>query len=252
MIEAAPFRLVHRHILLCDRRQADTRLPPQYGDVAEVGGRLIAGARMPTKDGEAWGFRHYTEGEVATAAPLIVPEDLGQLIDEKIAQGAHGFWSLGPPDRAELDRFCDLWPDVSSLLGLKRDVEPVRLFDPGECRYPRVIERNVSIGSDQWRHWIDAHSRGDWGLFGDHVADLKVTPELQWTAWLEPQNVRNSIAVLRREGGVKSRYLLPDSINGRLPEFPTWKQVRRIVSVESVFAKGGHNRTLATVEQMGF
>ena len=223
----------------------------QRGDVVQVGDRHVAGVMQEGKSGVVnWGYRLFVPGEKSDKTPFIRVEDPDYLIDEKINQGRYGFHKLGPPDKTELARFAEAWPAVSAAIGLTPDAELPRLFDPGEVKFPREIVPRVSISPDRWRSFIDADSRGDWGLYG-RVVECEVTHAAVWTAFLEPQHVRNSLNLQRRSGGVKSRYLLPDAENGRLPPFPEWKNVRRVVDVLTAFGPGNRNRTIATVEEMG-
>lgn len=142
-----------------------------------------------------------------------------------------------------MDRFLEAWPVVGGILGLARDAGPARRFDPGTIHYPKVIEKLFSLGPDRWRFWTDAHASGNFGLHGDFVDGLSITPHLRWTMWEQPIAVANTFAIMQREGGAQSRFLLDDD---RFPKPQYLPRPQRYVDVVTSLSPRG-NRTLARV-----
>jgi hypothetical protein len=114
----------------------------------------------------------------------------------------HGFHRLPPQaPPGEINRFCEAWPEVSALLGV-RPAGPVQhLFASGPICYPKVLNTATA------RKVFDLHISGD---FGSYFYDPthKLTDEQVWLSGHKdtPIDIRNACAIQSRQGVVTSNH----------------------------------------------
>jgi hypothetical protein len=261
---APQFAIIERGVVLSDRRKAK-RDPQRYskpvvGDVARLSdGRLIARFVRAGSDGTPlWQYIPYDPEVDVSTVYLPAPTDWGERLRSKTEQIRGGHHTLLERNEVlEVQRFRREFPSIAALPGLSGQLEAVvpyqssRLFEPGSVLYPIATE-GVSFNTEWWRHWVELHASGDWGVHGHHV-DKRYTDEDLWTRDEMAQNVQNSIACGTRSGACLSRWILGEEAQVRwlkpqlsyseLGERPT-----RCVDIITAFLRGGA-RTLCTIEQ---
>jgi hypothetical protein len=215
--------IMHRDVILSNRRDKEPLSSVQRGDVALVDGRLIARAMCWTSAGPMAAYRFWDENENVARTPRLAALDWETLVNERLnsTAGAWGWHTLAPVEQSELDRFTIAWPSVANFLGVRPEQDRPKLFDVGPVQYPRFATKKPSeygFPPDVLRNWVfNRHQAGDFGSIGE-FGEIELTAPVAWTLWLQDQAVRNSAAIVSKAGGVISRFELGADLAANFPQ----------------------------------
>jgi hypothetical protein len=205
------------------------------GDVAQLAdGRLFARFELPGEGGPVIGCREWNPGEDPRKVPRPGVHDDWAWQRQRWESFIGGWmrWNRsGEPD--ERARFAAAWPTISSFLGVAPEQEHWEV-ETGDTYYPR----NLSV--PRWRDFIDRHSSGLLGLYGEIPAD-PVDHSTAWTITLQPPAIRARHALDTGLGVIRSRWIPADQSPFPKPEYLT--TAKWSIDIVTVYSAAGR-RTL--------
>lgn len=243
--EPPAFKLLHRNIILQDRRRQEPINPAALvrGDVAQLSdGRIMArwsGGSFP------WSEDH------DVSRPLTQPGSTAEeRIDAELSRAGdtgYGHLELTESDIvAEVRKFRATFPELAQAIGVDEPDPPSSswLFAPGKIRIP--MTRSGEPPPD-WRSYLERHLAGDWGLDGAFLGD-PLSLDQVWTIDHQLPAVQNRMAIDRRTGVVRSRHELPPEQQAQARgRDKVWKLLKRTIGLAIVTSLDSH-RTVVSYE----